>query len=69
MIVARYFSTIHRQNPPSARTGSPGRPLPRTFQVVPKHDDRIRATELVGSLGGVNRDYPLKFLTKSIAFV
>jgi len=68
MIVARYFSTIRHQIPPSARIGRLGLLCPELFRLFQSTTTEFERPSWLAHWG-INSDHPLKSLAKSIAFV
>jgi hypothetical protein len=68
MIVARYFSTIRHQIPPSARIGRLGLLCPELLRLFQSTTTEFERPSWLAR-GGMNPNYPLKSLAKSIASV
>ena len=68
MIVARYFSTIRHQIPPSARIGRLGLLCPELFRLFQSTTTEFERPSWLAHWG-INSDHPLKSLAKSIAFM
>jgi hypothetical protein len=68
MIVARYFSTIRHQIPPSARIGLLGLLCPELLRLFQSTTTEFERPSWLAHWG-INPNYPLKSLAKSIASV